>query len=144
MTIFIGSDHRGYRLKEKIKLFYSLGTPPIVFEDVGCFDEKATDYPLIVSTLAEKMCESDRGVLICGSGTGMSIAANRYSKFRAALCFNRLMADLARKHNDANILTLGADFIESDLAIDLVEIFMNTDFEGGRHAKRLAMLKSSI
>lgn len=143
MRLFIGSDHRGFALKEKIKIFDSLNTPPIVFEDVGCLGGESCDYPEIVSSLAEKMKETDRAILICGSGVGMSIAANRYSKLRAALCYHRQMADLARRHNDANILVLGADFIETDLAIDLVEIFLNTEFEGGRHARRLAMMKNS-
>lgn len=141
MRIFIGSDHRGYRLKEKIKLFYKLVTPEIFFEDMGCFNEEPIDYPGVVTALARKMSENERAILICGSGTGMVIAANRYDKFRAALCLNRTMADLARRHNDINILTLGADFLESDLAIDLIEIFLNTEFEGGRHARRLAMIK---
>ena len=142
MKLYIGCDHRGLSLKEKIKLFYGLNTPPQVFEDIGCYDEEQSyDYPEVVDLLATKMKEGDKAVLICGSGIGMSIAANRFGKFRAAQCFNRQMADLARKHNDANILVLGADFIESDLAIDLVEIFLNTEFEGGRHAKRMAMIK---
>jgi len=141
MKLYIGCDHRGFDLKEKIKLFYGLNTPPQTFQDIGCKEGESCDYPEIVASLATKMKESDRAVLICGSGVGMSIAANRYDKFRAALCFNRPMADLARRHNDANILVIGADFIESDLAIDLIEVFLNTEFEGGRHARRLEMIK---
>jgi ribose 5-phosphate isomerase B len=141
MKLFIGSDHRGFSLKEEIKSSYSLMIPQIIFEDVGCKDQGVVDYPNIVASLAGKMQEMDRAVLICGSGIGMSIAANRYSKFRAALCFTTQITERARKHNDTNILVLGAEFIEPHLAVKLVEIFINTAFEGGRHQKRLSMMK---
>lgn len=140
MKLYIGSDHRGFELKEKLKLFFSLKTPAVILNDVGCYDLNPADYPEIVSLLESKMTKNDAAVLICGSGIGMAIAANRFKGLRAAWCHNKVMAGLARRHNDANVIVFGADFIETDEAIEALEVFIKTDFEGGRHARRIKMI----
>jgi len=140
MKLYIGSDHKGFDLKEKLKLFFSLKTPPVIFEDIGCFNKDSYDYPQIVFELESKMTKKDIAVLICGSGIGMSIAANRFDKFRAALCFTKAIAKLARRHNDANVIIFPADFIETDEAIDALDVFMKTDFDGERHLRRIKMI----
>ena len=136
MKIIMGSDHRGFDLKNKI-FDYLSGRYTI--DDAGCYNVDSVDYPDYAITVAEAVSqrEYDRGILVCGSGIGMSIAANKTKGIRAALCFCAETSMRARKHNDANILCLGADFMREEEALKAVDNFINTDFEGGRHQDRL-------
>jgi len=137
VRIAIGSDHRGFALKEALKeLLAELGHEWV---DFGCPDEESVDYPDIAQPLAKAVAagEYQRGILICGSGVGMSIAADKVKGVRAALCENSFTARLARRHNDANVLCLGSWCIGRGLAEEIVRVFLSEDFEGGRHARRL-------
>lgn len=135
--IIVASDHRGYELKEELKLFFNKEN--IITIDVGSYSKEPVDYPDVAKLGIEKILENKNnvGIFICGSGIGMSLAANRNPKIRAALCVNEKMAMLARKDNDANVLCLGANFIKKSKAIKIVKVFLTTSFEGGRHARRL-------
>lgn len=135
--IAIGSDHRGFDLKNIV--YYFLCSRGYVVEDVGCYDRRSVDYPDYASVVADMVSskKADAGILICGSGIGMSIAANKVKGIRAALCFCAETARRSRLHNNANILCLGADFIEEKEVLRAVENFIYTDFEGGRHQERL-------
>jgi ribose 5-phosphate isomerase B len=137
MKIIIGSDHAGFDLKEQIRDF--LSGKGYHVKDVGTFSHESVDYPLIAQEVAKNITEKkfSRGILLCGSGIGMSITANRYKNVRAALCNDMNTVELSRKHNDANILVLGGRIIDPGLALEMVEIFLHTDFEGGRHQRRL-------
>ncbi|PTQ57414.1 MAG: Ribose 5-phosphate isomerase B [Candidatus Carbobacillus altaicus] len=142
MRIAIGSDHAGYALKEEIKRYLEAawdGQEPLDVEDVGCFSERSVDYPDYALTVARKVAtgEVDRGILICGTGIGMSIAANKVKNVRAALVHDLFSAEATRKHNDSNILTMGGRIIGPDLAKAIVKTWLSTPFEGGRHARRL-------
>ena len=135
--IIVASDHRGFLLKEDLKLFFNKEN--IITIDVGAYSKEPVDYPDVAKLGIEKVLENKNnvGIFICGSGIGMSLAANRNPKIRAALCVNEKMAMLARKDNDANVLCLGANFIKRKQAIKIVKVFLTTSFEGGRHARRL-------
>ena len=133
MSIFIASDHAGFGLKWYLQKCFDL-------EDLGTYDEKSCDYPIYAKKLVGQMKEGDKGILICGTGIGMSIVANRFKNIRAALCFNEEMAILSRQHNDANVLVLGARIIPAETARGCVEKFLSTDFEGGRHQRRLNLI----
>jgi ribose 5-phosphate isomerase B len=142
VRIAIGSDHRGFALKEALKeLLAELGHEWV---DFGCQGEEAVDYPDIARPLAEAMAagEYQRGILICGSGVGMSIAANKVKGVRAALCHDTFAARLARRHNDANVLCLGGWCIGRGVAEDIVRVFLSEDFEGGRHARRVDKIRA--
>ena len=142
MRIAIGSDHRGFALKEALKeLLAELGHEWV---DFGCQGEEAVDYPDIARPLAEAMAagEYQRGILICGSGVGMSIAANKVKGVRAALCHDTFAARLARRHNDANVLCLGGWCIGRGVAEEIVRVFLSEDFEGGRHARRVDKIRA--
>ena len=137
MKLGVASDHAGFGLKEDIKgLLQSEGH---TVEDFGCHDENSCDYP----DFANKMCEAllnnecERGVLVCGTGLGMSYTANRHKGIRAALCTSVEMARMSREHNDANVLVVGSRIIESELAHDILRAWMETSFEGGRHLRRI-------
>jgi len=137
MKIAIGSDHRGFEAKERIKaLLQSLGLEVV---DHGCYDKRACDYPDIGLAVAQSVSrgEVDRGMLFCGSGIGMSITANKVHGVRAALCHDELTAQMARRHNDSNVLCLPADLVGDALMQGIVRIWLNTEFEGGRHARRV-------
>ncbi len=138
MNIIIGSDHAGFDLKEEIKRFLSERGDYII-KDMGAFSHEPVDYPIIAHKVAKNIAERkfNRGILLCGSGIGMSMVANRYRNVRAALCHNLYTVRLSRRHNDANILVLGGRVIGIGLALDMVDLFLNTDFEGGRHQRRL-------
>ncbi len=135
--IVIGSDHAGYQLKEELKE-YLLDNGYLV-QDFGTQTDASVDYPDYVHPLA--ICiennQTVKGILICGSGIGVSISANRHRNVRAALCWNEEVAALCRKHNDANVICLPARFISKDEANKMVETFLNTAFEGGRHLTRV-------
>lgn len=139
-TIAIGADHAGYGLKRVLN--DDLARNGYVVRDMGTDGEESVDYPDFASHVAQAVLngDADCGVLICGSGIGMSIAANRNPGIRAALCFNDEMARLSRQHNDANILVLGARFIPEQEAAKCLDAFLTTEFEGGRHARRVGKL----
>ena len=135
--VAIGSDHAGYFLKEKVKEY--LVNKSIEFNDFGPFSDERADYPDYahpVATAVEKK-EADLGILICGSGNGINMTANKHQEIRSALCWQEDIAEMARLHNDANIIALPARYISEELAINCVDIFLKTDFEGGRHASRV-------
>ena len=137
--IIIGSDHGGFNLKtEIIKHLEELGYE---VSDLGCYSKESCDYPLIAKSVAEKVLDSNsRGILICGTGIGVSIAANRYKGIRASHCTDTFTARMTRMHNESNILCLGERITGVGLALDIVDIWLNTDFEGGRHQKRIDMI----
>ena len=135
--IFISSDHAGYKLKEEIKKH--LKRKKLFFEDMGPNSNQKVDYPDYAHKVARKVKVSKKnvGILVCGSGTGMNIAANKHKNIRAAQCFNLKSTKLSRLHNDANVITLGARLITKKNALKFVGIFLNTKFDGGRHLKRV-------
>lgn len=138
MRIAVGSDHRGFGLRAKIvELLARLGQEVI---DVGAqAPEESVDYPDVAADVAQKVSrgEVERGILICGTGLGMSIVANKYPGVRAAPCHDDLTAEMSRRHNDLNVLCLSGDMLGERLVDRLVEIWLKTEFEGGRHARRV-------
>lgn len=137
MRIAIGSDHRGFHVKGKIsELLKRMGHEVI---DVGTHGMESVDYPDFAQLVAAKVShgEVDRGILICGSGIGMAIVANKFPGVRAAPCHDDLTAEMSRRHNDLNLLCLSADMLGEKLIDRMVEIWLNTPFEGGRHARRV-------
>ncbi len=140
LLVGIASDHAGYELKEHLKSF--LADKLFGLKDFGTFSEASVDYPDFIHPLAKAVAESqvDFGIAICGSGNGVSIVANKHKGVRAALCWKDEIAILARKHNDANIISLPARYISEVLAEEMVESFLTTDFEGGRHCARVAKI----
>ena len=135
--IFISSDHAGYKLKEEIKSY--LSDKKFLFQDMGPYSDARVDYPDYAHKVAKKVKTNKKnvGILVCGSGIGMNVAANRHKNIRAAQCFNLKSTKLSRLHNDANIITLGSRLLSKKLAIDCVSAFLKTKFEGGRHLKRI-------
>jgi len=142
MKVVIASDHAGYFLKEKVKDFLKREGHEVI--DVGCHSAVSVDYPEYGFKAIEKLLngEAERGILICGTGIGMSIIANRVSGIRAALCLDPFLAKMARLHNDANVLVMGGRIIADGLAEEIVKVFLSTPFEGGRHQRRLEMIES--
>lgn len=141
MKIAIASDHAGFEMKEQIKNFLKdLGHEA---KDYGTFEKASVDYPDLALKVSEAVAknESERGILFCGTGLGMSIAANKVPGIRATLCYDKNTAELSRKHNDANILTLGARIIELNQAKEIVYVWLKTEFEGERHSKRIEKIK---
>ncbi|HUT77206.1 MAG TPA: ribose 5-phosphate isomerase B [Polyangia bacterium] len=141
MRLAIASDHGGFELKEHL-LAWLAGRDDIAVADLGTRDEAAVDYPDLAHPLAEAVARGDfdRGILVCGTGIGMSIAANRHRGIRAALCTDPYMARMSREHNDANVLCLGGRVLGRSLAEDIVRAFLDGEFGGERHARRLAKL----
>ena len=135
--IFISSDHAGFKLKEEIKSH--LSKKKISFIDMGPFNDVRVDYPDYAHKVARKVKtnKSNVGILVCGSGMGMNIAANKHKNIRASQCFNLKSTKLSRLHNDANIITLGSRLLTKKNALSCVGVFLNTKFEGGRHSKRI-------
>lgn len=137
--IIVGSDHGGYRLKNEIiehlkKLNYEVS-------DLGCYSTDSCDYPIIAQAVAkEVLAIQTKGILVCGTGIGVSIAANRFEGIRASHCTDTFTARMTRMHNDSNILCLGERITGVGLALDIVDIWLNTDFEGGRHQKRIDLI----
>ena len=136
-TVCIASDHAGFKLKEDIKN-YLINKKISVF-DMGPFKTKSVDYPDYAKKIANriKSKKSDVGILVCGSGTGMAICANKIKTIRAAVCYNFKSTRLSRLHNNANIMAIGARLTKKSLSLKLVDIFLKTEFEGGRHLKRI-------
>ncbi len=138
-SMIIGCDHAAYGLKEKIKEV--LATDGYRVEDVGTFSEASVDYPDFGRQVASGVSRGDfdRGILICGTGIGMSMVANKYEGVRAALCAETFSAAMSRRHNDANILVLGSRVTGEALALDILQTWLQTPFDGGRHQKRLEL-----
>ena len=142
MTIAIGSDHAGYELKQQICDYFQ--QHGIEFTDYGTHSRDRVDYPDLGVQVAKQVIAGthDTGIVICGTGIGISISANKVKGARAALCNSDYMAEMARKHNNANILALGGRTTTIDYATRMIDIFLNTDFEGGRHANRVEKIHS--
>ena len=144
MKIVLGADHGGYLLKEAVKAF--LEGQGYAVEDMGTFDQESCDYPDYGERVARAVCREEacgrdcRGIVVCGTGIGISIAANKVKGIRAALCGDTFSARMSRCHNDANVLALGQRVVGQGLALDIVEAWLTTSFEGGRHATRLGKL----
>ena len=135
--IYISSDHAGFKLKEIVKIYLSKKKFP--FQDLGPVNKNKVDYPDYAHKVA-KMVKTNKknvGILICGSGTGMNITANKHKNIRAAQCYDLKSTKLSRLHNDANIITLGSRLLTKKIALSCISAFLNTRFEGGRHSKRL-------
>ncbi len=141
MIIAIASDHAGFELKEKIKKY--LEQLDHEYKDFGTYSNESVDYPdyalKVAECVAKKQC--NQGILICGSGLGMSMAANKVPGIRAALCYNTEMARLSREHNDANVLTIGTRMIDEKTAKDIVRVWLTTKFAGGRHSGRVNKMR---
>ncbi len=140
MKIVIGSDHGGFELKEKIhRLLTDLGHE---VQDVGCYSTESVDYPVQAKAVADLVASNacDRGILICGTGIGVSMVANRVPGIRAALCHEIFTARMSRQHNDANVLCMGGRVIGPGLAEEMVKVWLTTSFEGGRHLRRITMI----
>jgi ribose 5-phosphate isomerase B len=139
--ILIASDHAGFELKEKLeRALKALG---FEVEDLGTNSAESTDYPDYAHPLAQKVSDGEvkRGVLLCGTGLGMSYTANRYPNVRAAVAWNPEVAKLAREHNDANILVVPARFVSEELGMDILKTWLDTPFEGGRHSRRVEKIE---
>ncbi len=138
--IIIGSDHGGYEFKEFIKS--ELGKKGIPFEDIGTHGPDSVDYPNFGAAVAKAVAggEYERGILICGTGIGISIAANRFKGVRAALCCSEEMARLSREHNNANVLVLGGRTTPEETAAAILDTWLTTSFEGGRHERRVGLI----
>lgn len=138
--IAIGCDHGGYELKQKI--LAHLRQRGLEYRDFGCDSTASVDYPVYGKAVAHAVAsgECEKGIVICSTGIGISIAANKVAGIRCAHCTDPLSAEMTRRHNDANVLALGAGITGPNLAKRMVEVFLNTDFEGGRHARRVAQL----
>lgn len=137
ISIGIACDHAGFEYKEKLKI--DLENEGYLVKDYGTYSNESTDYPDYAHPVAKAVenKEHNWGITICGSGNGINMTANKYQKIRAALCWEKEIAELARLHNDANICSLPARFVNYKLAKEIVNIFLNTKFEGGRHLKRI-------
>ncbi|MBZ4687919.1 MAG: ribose-5-phosphate isomerase [Clostridiales bacterium] len=137
MKLALGSDHGGFNLKEKIKEY--LDEKGITYEDMGTYNSESADYPDFAKKVAEAVAkgEYERGILICGTGIGIGIAANKVPGIRAALCHDTFSARYAREHNNANILTMGERVIGPGLAIEIVDTWLKAEFSGGRHERRV-------
>ena len=135
--IAIGSDHGGYDLKQVVIKY--LEEQGISYKDFGCYDKKSCDYPLFGKAAAEAVAsgECEKGIVVCTTGIGISMAANKVKGIRAACCSDYFSAKFTRLHNDANVLCMGARVIGGGLACELVDVFLNTEFEGGRHQRRV-------
>ena len=139
--IIIGSDHGGYKLKEEIKKY--LEEKEIKYKDLGTYEEESVDYPDIASKVSQevKKNKENQGILICRSGIGMSIVANKFKGIRCALCHNEYTAKYTRLHNNSNILAMGADDVDINEAIRILRMWLATNFEGGRHEERIKLIE---
>ncbi len=135
--IALGADHGGVKLKDAIKKY--LDSEKIAYQDFGTFDEQSIDYAPIAAKVAHFVADgkAEKGILCCGTGIGMSMAANKVKGIRAAVCANAYCAEITRHHNNANILCLGGRVIDEDQAVEFSKLFLNTEFDGGRHQRRI-------
>ncbi len=135
--ISLGSDHAGYNLKEDIKKYLSKKKIRVI--DLGPKTNKSVDYPDYAKRVARHVSskKTNLGILVCGSGTGMAMSANKFKKIRAAVCYNSSSTRLSRRHNNANILALGSRLTKKNIALKLINIFLSTKFDGGRHLRRV-------
>lgn len=140
MKIAIGSDHAGYELKAFLKK--ELSAQEIHVTDFGTDGPESVDYPDFAHPVANEVAQNlaDFGIVICGSANGVSMAANKHADIRCALCWNKEVAELARQHNNANVVALPARFIDNSTALEIVKSFLSTEFEGGRHERRVAKI----
>lgn len=138
--IAIGCDHGGYKLKEEIKRYFD--ETGIEYNDVGTYSEESVNYPEYAAKVAEEVQSkrADRGIVICRSGIGVSMVANKFKGIRCAPCYQETTAKFSRMHNDANVLALGADYVTVNEAICIVRMFLATEFEGGRHQYRIDLI----
>lgn len=138
--IAIGSDHGGYELKEEIKKYFD--EKDIKYKDYGCYSTDRVDYPDIAKEVSKSVQnkECEKGILICRSGYGMAMVANKFKGVRSAPCFQEQAAKFSRMHNDSNVLALGADYVTTNEAICIVRMWLATEFEGGRHLERLNLV----
>ena len=140
MRIAIASDHAGFQLKEEIKR--TLQKMDVSFEDLGTKDTESVDYPDYAGKVARSVQQGNRGILCCGTGIGMSIAANKFKGIRAAVCSDAYTAQMSREHNDSNILILGGRIMKDpEVVSEIVKVWIETEFQGGRHQKRLDKIK---
>lgn len=141
ITVAIGADHGGFELKENIVEY--LNEHGICYKDFGCFSGDSCDYPEFGKYVASEVSQGNfsRGILVCGSGIGMSVVANKFKGVNAALCWNESTAKSARTHNNSNVLCLGQRQLEAGMGLKIVDIWLNTEFEGGRHQKRVDMIE---
>ncbi|MCX6287887.1 MAG: ribose 5-phosphate isomerase B [Bacteroidetes bacterium] len=142
--IAIGSDHAGYKLKEYLKEY--LQKQKFIIKDFGTFSEERMDYPDPIHPLADAVNknEFERGIIICGSGNGVAIVANKYRMVRAAVCWSEEITKLARQHNDANIISLPARFLTPEQGLRYLQVFLDTEFERGRHLRRVEKISQII
>ena len=142
MKIAIGADHNGFAGKEYIKQHFLINDDPIEWIDVGTFDEERTDYPIFAQKVCNAMLEgqADKGILLCGTGIGMSIAANRFENIYAGLAWNEDVARLSREDDNTNILVLPSDYVSHELMVKMVHSWLAATFKGGRHQERIAMI----
>ena len=140
MKIAIGCDHGGYLLKQDILIW--LEEHDYEFEDFGCYNTESVDYPVYGEKVARAVAsgECDKGIVICTTGIGISMSANKVKGIRCALCGDSYSAEMTRRHNDANMMAIGAGFTGKNMAERMVEVFLTTEFEGGRHARRVGLL----
>jgi len=144
MKISIGADHGGYEIKQSLQRW--LNSKSVTVKDFGSYNSESVDYPVYAHLVAKSVQnnECDFGILVCGSGQGMAITANKYNKIRAALCWDKTIAALARQHNNANVLVIPGRFVCSDQAIEITKVFLSTIFEGGRHQKRVDLIVQNL
>ena len=137
MTIALASDHAGFALKQQVQLFLEDNGAKV--KDFGCYNAESCDYPDYAHPLAEAVekGEYEYGIIICSTGNGITMTCNKHQGIRAALCWDTKLAEFARLHNNANVLGLPANYIRVDKALDIVRVFFQTDFEGGRHERRI-------
>ncbi len=140
MMIAIGSDHGGYALKEHVKAY--LTAKGITCLDVGCNSTESCDYPIFGKAVGEAVASGkcEKGIVICTTGIGISISANKVKGIRAALCADSFTAEMTRRHNDSNVLAMGAGIVGPNLADRIVDVFLSTEFEGGRHERRVNLM----
>ena len=141
MKIALGADHGAFELKEAIKKH--LDEKKIEYTDFGCFSKESVDYPRYAFLAANAVAkgECDFGVICCTTGLGVSMAANKVKGVRAAVCTNEMLAEMTRRHNNANVICMGQNVVSEELAFKMVDIFLSTGFEGGRHERRVNLLK---
>lgn len=143
MKIVVGSDHAGYELKEAVKQKLISEGREVV--DAGCNSTESVDYPIYGKAVGRAVVsgETERGIAICGSGIGISIACNKVKGVRCALCTSVEMAEMSRRHNNANVIAMGARMISQELAFEMIDKWLETDFEGGKHLRRINMLEEN-